>query len=603
MPVDSMKYDPLDYYKNTLKDAFSANCEQFLNNVTNESKVDIGANEVTSNKIVAQNKKIEEQKDRLKDAKALRIFLIILSIIGIALIIVGALLIAQQTNQLVGIILIPVGIIVFIIPLVVIFTKVNKKIDALSDCLDAFNKELQGLLDEARVQLSPFFNSLKFDDFINICNMTTSMFKLDKELVPEKLLLLKGLYGYVDGFTEDESITDVMSGEIDTNPFIRCKIIDMKMIDKVYTGSRVVTWTETYRDSEGRTQTRQCSETLVARITRKAPEYTTEDYLIYGNEAAPDLKFIRGPSGIKVGCTDKDVDKFVKSEEKRLNKMNEKATKAGGTFQALGNTKFDALFGAYDRNNEVQFRLLFTPLAQQNMIELITKAQPYGDDWSFFKNKKINIVSSFHGQKYFEYDPRFVFSYYDFKNVVASLKAYFENLFASLYFELAPLLSIPLYQMTDAGKYDVKQNLRNVSDYEAESFVNHMDPKLFAHPSTKTTQILKINFKNSVSKSDVFEVTSHSFDEIPQVEQVSVMCRNGKSYIVDVPWFRYDPLSQVSSIAIKNNLNRDNSCVNSSNYISKNFIGFYMDNVYNDDNQEKEFDLADYLEKKFDNLN
>ena len=62
MPVDCMKYDPLDYYKNTLKDAFSANCEKFLNNVTNESKVDIGANEVTSNKIVAQNKKIEEQK-------------------------------------------------------------------------------------------------------------------------------------------------------------------------------------------------------------------------------------------------------------------------------------------------------------------------------------------------------------------------------------------------------------------------------------------------------------------------------------------------------------------------------------------------------------
>lgn len=37
----------------------------------------------------------------------------------------------------------------------------------------------------------------------------------------------------------------------------------------------------------------------------------------------------------------------------------------------LANDEFEVLFRALNRNNEVQFRLLFTPLAQQNMIDLL----------------------------------------------------------------------------------------------------------------------------------------------------------------------------------------------------------------------------------------
>ena len=54
-------------------------------------------------------------------------------------------------------------------------------------------------------------------------------------------------------------------------------------------------------------------------------------------------------------------------------------------FTAMTNDKFDVLFGATDRTNETEFRLLFTPLAQNSMINLIENAKPYGDDFYFVK--------------------------------------------------------------------------------------------------------------------------------------------------------------------------------------------------------------------------
>ena len=45
--------------------------------------------------------------------------------------------------------------------------------------------------------------------------------------------------------------------------------------------------------------------------------------------------------------------------------------KNGGQFQEMANSEFDVLFGANDRDHEVQFRLMYTPLAQRNTVDLI----------------------------------------------------------------------------------------------------------------------------------------------------------------------------------------------------------------------------------------
>ncbi len=611
MSVDSLKYDPIDYYKDVLKDKFDNNCNKYIDSLIKEGKIDISENINTTNLINKQKKLIDDYEKKLNSIKTKRGFLIFLAIVGVACIVLSVFLFFLY-KLTPAFILIAVGILLTILSLYFIFKKLNKQIKEGEAQLKKLKNDLNNLLILAKNQLTPLFNLFTFKDFIKILNTTTSMFNLDEELDPKKLSLIKELYGFNESFSKDQSITDVMSGDVNTNPFIRCKILNMSMIDKTYTGTRVVSWTETYRDSEGNLRTRVESETLVATLVKKAPSYSPIDYLFYGNEAAPNLNFSRYPSGLKKEDNEDDINKIVKKEEKRLSKLTKKATKEGKTFQALGNSKFDALFGAYDRDNETQFRLLFTPLAQQNMVEIITAKEPYGDDFCFIKRNKINIISSLHGRDIFSYNPYSYFSYYSLDDIRKYFIQYMKELFSSLYFELAPILSIPLYQMTEGGKYNYNNN-RHVSDYEAESFVNSMDLNLFKPLNSHTQQILKVSFNHSVNNTDLFNVDSYSFNEIPQVTSVSVMCRNGRSYLVDVPWFEYEPVNKTSMIGVQNCNRFKKVAFTSSNDLknfdkfknsmtrTKNFVGFYLDNDYNY-NEQDDIDLNDYLDKKFSNF-
>ena len=78
--------------------------------------------------------------------------------------------------------------------------------------------------------------------------------------------------------------------------------------------------------------------------------------------------------------------------------MVEKSIKSGKkAFNRLPNEEFEALFMALDRDNEVEFRLLFTPLAQKNMISILrAKNVGFGDDFIFKKRKELNYIKSMH---------------------------------------------------------------------------------------------------------------------------------------------------------------------------------------------------------------
>ena len=69
-------------------------------------------------------------------------------------------------------------------------------------------------------------------------------------------------------------------------------------------------------------------------------------------------------------------------------------------YQRFGNDEFEVLFGGTNRNNELEYRLLFTPLAQKNLLSIIKNPIPYGDDFSFIKDKMINVIRSNHSQTF-----------------------------------------------------------------------------------------------------------------------------------------------------------------------------------------------------------
>lgn len=108
--------------------------------------------------------------------------------------------------------------------------------------------------------------------------------------------MLEKVYQYSESLSENECIVDVQSGSIHGNPFIRLNVKRMDKVNQTYTGSRVVTYTETYRDSDGDLHTRTVTETLIGHYTAPRPSYGVNSYLIYGNTAAPDLTFTRTPN-------------------------------------------------------------------------------------------------------------------------------------------------------------------------------------------------------------------------------------------------------------------------------------------------------------------
>lgn len=115
----------------------------------------------------------------------------------------------------------------------------------------------------------------------------------------------------------DRSTLYVKSGEINGNPFFISDNLYHKMGTKDYTGSIVITWTETTRDSKGNLVTRTRSQTLTATITKPCPYYSTMPFLVYGNEAAPDLIFSRDDSDAEK-MTEKQIERHVNKEIKSL---------------------------------------------------------------------------------------------------------------------------------------------------------------------------------------------------------------------------------------------------------------------------------------------
>ena len=583
---DPLSFDPIDFYKGPLKAEYDKNAAEFLNALVRVANIDEAANRKIVAEINRLKKKIEDTQKTLVGFKFLLALCIFLLVAGVVMAIVG---ICLDLEILTKILLIAIGAGVAIGMVLLIFLVINKKIKNLNSIFEKHQAAYYQALNQGIAMLNPFRQLLTYKDFIRLVNRTTDVIKLDEELKPQKLLMLHSLYNYNYRYNQNVSVCSVQSGDISSNPFIRVKLFATEMVNFTYVGSRTVTWAETYH-SNGRTYTRTVSQTLTATVVKPVPKYYFDSAVIYGNEAAPDLSFTRRPSGVETDSTEKQIDNLVKKGEKQLEKLTEKATKQGRGFQALTNSEFDVLFGAFNRDNEVQYRLLFTPLAQQNMVEIITAKEPYGDDFYFRKDKKLNIVSTLHGKDMFDYDPTIFNLYYDYDLLKKDYLAYLKNLFGSLYFDLAPILAIPLYQTTDAGLYNPGEILNHVSTLEAESFVNEMAKVadlVFRPQEAAEKLILKVNYQNSVGETDIFDVVAYSYQKIPNVTVVPVMANNGRLYDVAVNWFDFIPVNKTSRVGIRQfdlrddaTLVRDDSQGNEvlqSSIRNKNFVGFYIE--------------------------
>ena len=239
--------------------------------------------------------------------------------------------------------------------------------------------------------------------------------------------------------------------------------------------------------------------------------------------------------------------------EKKLKKKAEKSLNSGKSFTEMSNTKFDVLFDATNRDNEQQFRVMFTPLAQREMIDLIRSEEGYGDDFDFFKRKKLNVIRSEHSQKWDMSTSATRYYSFDLEKSQKTFIDFNNEYFKSVYFDFAPLIAIPAYQDAPTASFEkISHADISYTEYNYETIANKIGANKFAHPATATDVILKTELIKRSKGIDTVAVTAYSYSAEPRTDFIPVLGGDGRMHAVPVPWIEYVPQQRTTLMTVTN---------------------------------------------------
>ena len=341
--MDESILEPVELYNSQLKESLKKNAADYFDDLVKKSGISINDNIETIKKLSTAKLKLEKVNKKVGKYHTYKTLLIIL-IIVISLIGVILLYSSIQNNLslLIGIISFVVAIIIDILSIVCIIKKLNPAIKDESVKQKKLNEQIKSLEAEAWRQMLPLNQLYDWNMTADIIKKTTPLIQLDPFFDTKKCQYLIEKYGISENNDQNVSTINVLSGSILGNPFLIYRNYSQTWFNKTYMGSIVIHWQERYRDSDGHYRTVTRSQTLTASITRRAPSYQHNTYLIYGNDAAPTLTFSRSPSNIE-GMDEKDIEKKVKSEVKKLDDKAKDAIKNNQNFVRLGNDEFEVL--------------------------------------------------------------------------------------------------------------------------------------------------------------------------------------------------------------------------------------------------------------------
>ena len=552
---DSDLLEPFSFYNLKLKDAFHNNAEEYFDFLVKKAGTDIEANREAVKKYDKECNVIKDLDKNTRKKRGLKNFFIFLIVMAVILAGTFITLGIMKIFHIALAIVVPIAMVAAIVFLIIGIRKQNKLIKGLNEEIKKHRAIADKHKADAEATMASLNGLFEANMAAKLMSKTTPVIDLDQDFDPEKYSYLKEKYGYETSSDNNISTLFAQSGHILGNPFVIEKNYHQSMRDHVYTGSITITWTERVSNGKGGYTTVVRTQVLTATVTAPEPAYHINTRLIYGNMAAPHLSFSRSPTG-HADDDEKQLEKYVRDFDKKLDKKVEKSLdKNGGSFTRLHNEEFEALFNALNRDNEMEFRLLMTPLAQKNLINLMKNKEKvgYGDDFSFRKCKTLNYIQSGHMQGSVNLDcPPSRIKHYSYDICHNNFVSYCDAYCREIYFELAPLISIPLYQQhkTLDYIYDGKFG-HNVTQAEAESAANMHNWNFFKHPATRSLGvILKTRFVGKNENVDECIVTAHSFSGTDRVSYITKWGGDGKAHQIPVRWIEYNPISKETPFAV-----------------------------------------------------
>lgn len=513
--MNAVIYNPLEEYESKLRNLHAEKTAGFFEDLVQRSGINIEENRLT----VKRHDELRDNQAKLqKKLNWLRFFRVLMCIT------------------------------IVLIPLVIL--KMTPKIRLLRTDIEEVDSKADALFEQANNQMRPL-NALFTDtDALRIIEATVPLLTFDSCFSAKQEADMRINYDFCDYNSREQSTVDVLAGSYNENPFLFENRLIHTMGMETYHGYRTITWTETYRDSNGRLKTRTQSQTLHATVTKPKPFYTTQVVLNYCAQGGPELSFSRDATHLEQK-SEKEIQRLVKRGERKLKRKTDKAIEENSDFMSMSNSEFEVLFDALDRTDEIQFRTLFTPLAQTNMVDLILSKSGYGDDFNFIKQKRTNRIISNHSQgrainllpgTYMSHSYDIIKDNFMGKNI---------EFFKAVFFDFAPLLAIPVYQERPV------HSLKPIPDYsqkyslkECEALANAVDYKYIVHPGTKTRAILKSEFVGSKDDIDETCITAYSYDINKRVDMVPMLGGDGRIHSVPVEWDLYIPLEASNNFYI-----------------------------------------------------
>lgn len=532
-------YDPLTEYVDVFSGRFKDVAERTFAQLAKEANVDIDANKATCQKLYETEADVSSLKASISKWNWLQALLWIV-IVGV---VVACVLKHQEMTALhyAG-----VGL-AAAVSVALLFLKVYPRLKVLKEERDDLTQMAAALRSEAWEQMAPLNRLYDWDVLTRMMSETVPRLEFDPYFTTQRLADLKVTYGWDDSFNEQRSVIYSHSGLINGNPFVICRTRKMKMGEKTYTGEKTIHWTTRERGSDGKYHTVHHSQTLTATVTAPYPEYFEKTRLIYGNTAAPDLIFYRKQSGLAA----KEGSLSYKWKKRTLRKKARDLSNAD--FAMMTNEDFEVAFNTSNRNNNQQFALLFTPLAQESMLKLLKdNTAGFGDDFDFGKDKMINTIIPDHMQEInLDMNPE-QYRNFDFEKAKDDFYTINARYFRAIYFSLAPLLCVPMYQQIRSHKDIYGRDMeRHSAFWEHEALANFWGQEKFQHPSCVTDCILKTEQTNESADDSTITVYAYGYRAEKRLTYVSRWGRDGRCHDVPVYWYEYLPVMGQGEIQMR----------------------------------------------------
>lgn len=536
-------YDPLTEYVNVYRHKFKEVAEKTFAELAAEAQVDVEKNRETCRRIYSEEDSLSKVMTSIRWQKVWRVLLWLCVAVGF---IVGF----TMYDVLDYVDLLIVGFVIFG-ALGLLFTDINPKIKEMKSERDKLTAKVDKLKKEAWQQMAPLNNLYDWDVLTRMMTKTVPRLEFDPYFTTQRLADLKATYGWSDSFNAGRSVVYSHSGLINGNPFVICRTRKMEMGTKTYYGEKTIHWTTEETDSDGKTRTVHHSETLVASVTAPYPEYFEKTRLIYGNTAAPDLIFYRKQSGLA------DSEGSLKFKMKRHSLRKKSRDLSNADFAMMTNEEFEVAFDTSNRNNNQQYALLFTPLAQESMMNLLKDDKVgFGDDFDFGKQRMINVIFSKHMQSLnLDMNPQ-QYKGFDYDKAEADFYAINSRYFRAIYFCFAPLLCVPMYQQIRPQEDIYGRNMQQHSSFwEHEALANFWGQGRFKHPSCVTNCILKTEQVQTIGDNSTIKVNAYGYRTEQHLEYVSKWGGDGHLHHVPVYWDEYLPVTGSGMIYLKEDNN------------------------------------------------